>query len=162
MPSLSWAESISAFEELEETVKPVSLTWAEQIFVFEELECLKPKPVILPRTLVAYLPTLVTVFPPMIFPAPKLKKRKPKPLAPIVVALQTLSLAVDKTEGYRGDVFTFSGQLVKSGTRKGYTVTLFKDSFSVGSGLTDARGNYTVPWTSDAVGSYTFHSETAV
>jgi hypothetical protein len=167
LPFASEAEQVLVSEESDDGLKPASLSWAEFVFAFEETEALKPKPVIRPVTLVAYLPKPITVLPPRIFPVTPKKPKKPKPvrrkpLAPIIVALQTLSISVDKDRGYVGDVFTFTGQLVKSGTRKGYTVYLYKDSVVVGSGVTDARGNYSIPWTSDAVGTYNFHTECTV
>jgi len=75
----------------------------------------------------------------------------------------TLTLNVDKTTGYIGDIFTFSGALTSDGVGVGgVTATLFRDSLSVGSAVTASDGTYTIPWTANVVGTYDFHTEAVV
>ena len=72
-----------------------------------------------------------------------------------------LTINVDKTTGYLGDVFTFYGTLTSNGTPiSGATVTLFKDDVSTGlTDITDENGNYSIPWESDQLGNHTFYTE---
>lgn len=179
-----WAELL--LEELKPEEKVLGLTWAEKVLLSEESalteeltsaeefffleEVTRPKwrikPVILPRKLVAKLPKPVVVhaYPifPVILPKPMVTP-KAKVMHPVVVALQELTLNVDKSEGYVGDVFTFSGTLVlTAGKKLGHVIYLYRDSVNVGSGTTDAHGDYSIPWTADVIGANTFHTETTI
>jgi hypothetical protein len=73
----------------------------------------------------------------------------------------TLTLNVDKTSGYVGDVFTFTGTLTQNGTPiSGATVTLYKDDMALSpSTTTDANGNYAFQWVADTPGNHSFYAE---
>jgi len=76
------------------------------------------------------------------------------------IPVPTLSLSVDKTDGYLGDVFTFYGVLMQNGAPvAGTTISLFRNATAVGSGGTDGAGNYSIPWTADVEGLLSFHTE---
>lgn len=76
------------------------------------------------------------------------------------VPAPSLTLAVDKTEGFLGDVFTFYGVLMQNSTSvAGTTVSLFRNGVVVGSGVTDGAGNYVIPWVADVEGFLSFHTE---
>ena len=76
----------------------------------------------------------------------------------------TLTLTVDKTTGYVGDSFIFTGNLSYDGTTMpGITITLYNGLLSTGlTGVTDADGNYAITWVADAVGSVSMHTEAQV
>jgi hypothetical protein len=73
----------------------------------------------------------------------------------------TLTLNVDKSSGYVGDAFTFTGTLTQNGTPiAGATVTLYKDNVALSpSTTTDAYGNYAFQWTADTAGNHSFYAE---
>jgi len=73
----------------------------------------------------------------------------------------SLTLEVDKAEGYVGDTFTFYGTLTQNGTPiSGATVVLYKDDASTDlSDITDDNGNYSIPWMADEVGTHEFYTE---
>jgi hypothetical protein len=75
----------------------------------------------------------------------------------------TLTLNVDKSSGYIGEVFTFTGTLTQNGTPiAGATVTLYKDDVAMTpSTTTDTYGNYAFQWTADTPGNHSFYSEAA-
>jgi len=71
-----------------------------------------------------------------------------------------LTINVDKDSGYINDVFTFTGVLTQDGTAiSGATVTLYKDSTSIGSDTTKTDGSYQIQWIADSIGTYNFHTE---
>ncbi|MEM2386105.1 MAG: Ig-like domain-containing protein [Candidatus Bathyarchaeia archaeon] len=72
----------------------------------------------------------------------------------------TLTLNVDKTSGYLGDVFTFTGTLTQNGTPvSGATVTLYKDDVALSPPtVTDEYGNYSFQWTADTAGNHSFYT----
>lgn len=71
----------------------------------------------------------------------------------------TLTLNVDKTRGYLGDVFTFTGTLTQNGTPvSGASVTLYKNDVALSLTTTDDNGNYAFKWTADTVGSHSFYT----
>jgi hypothetical protein len=73
----------------------------------------------------------------------------------------TLTLNVDKTSGYVGDIFTFTGNLTQNGTAiAGATVTLYKDNVALSpSTTTDQYGNYAFQWVADTPGNHSFYAE---
>lgn len=149
---------------VEEEKRVEGLSWAQHVFLFEELKRREfEEPVILPhRRIIATLAEPIIVHPAPIFPPvilPKLKKAEKIKLKPEVTVLQELTLTVDKTEGYVGDTFTFSGTFTITGKKLGHTVYLYRDDVNVGSGTTDAHGDYSIPWTADVVGAHNFHTE---
>ncbi|GAH86888.1 unnamed protein product, partial [marine sediment metagenome] len=76
------------------------------------------------------------------------------------IPVPTLSLAVDKTDGWLGDVFTFYGVLMQNGAPvAGTTISLFRNAAVVGTGVTDGAGNYSIPWIADVEGFLSFHTE---
>jgi len=77
--------------------------------------------------------------------------------------LPILTLNVDKTVGYVGDPFTFSGTLTSNGSPvSGSTVTLYKNSDAVGSDITDENGAYSIIWIADSVGEFNFYTKAQV
>lgn len=71
-----------------------------------------------------------------------------------------LTLQVDKTEGYLGDTFNFSGVFMQNGTPvPGGTVTLYMNTTVAGSAVTDGAGNYVIPWVANIEGFLSFHTE---
>jgi hypothetical protein len=70
-------------------------------------------------------------------------------------------LNVDKSSGYVGDVFTFTGTLTQDSTPiSGATVTLYKDDVAMTpTTTTDANGNYAFQWVADTPGNHSFYSE---
>jgi hypothetical protein len=81
-----------------------------------------------------------------------------------VLGLPTLTISVNKTTGYTGDTFNFSGKLTRAdGTAvSGYTVTLYRDTTVAGTGTTDSSGNYKISWVANVAGSLYFHTEATV
>jgi len=76
------------------------------------------------------------------------------------VPAEFLTLEVDKTEGYLGDTFTFSGTFMQDGTPvTGATVTLYRNTAVAGSAVTNGAGNYVIPWVADVEGFLSFHTE---
>jgi hypothetical protein len=73
----------------------------------------------------------------------------------------TLTLNVDKSSGYVGDVFTFTGTLTQDSTPiAGATVTLYKDNVALSpSTTTDQYGNYAFQWVADTPGNHSFYAE---
>jgi len=85
------------------------------------------------------------------------------PAVTIVVVDASVSIAVDKTEGLIGDVFTFSGTVLVDGVgTPGVPVMLYRDGVVVGSAVTDAGGIWSIPWTADVSGTLTFHAEAEI
>lgn len=76
------------------------------------------------------------------------------------VPVPSLTINVDKTSGYLGDVFTFSGVEMQNGTSvPGSTISLFRNATLVGTAVTDGAGNYVIPWTANVEGLLSFHTE---
>ncbi len=76
------------------------------------------------------------------------------------VPISSLTLVVDKTAGYLGAVFSFSGVEMQNGTPvSGATINLFRNGVVVGNGVTDVAGNYVIPWTADVEGILSFYTE---
>lgn len=77
-----------------------------------------------------------------------------------LVVVLTLTLTVDKTTGYIGDTFGFSGYFTQDGAAIVETyVTLYRDGVAVGTAVTDSRGFYSISWVADVTGTFTFHTE---
>lgn len=71
-----------------------------------------------------------------------------------------LTINLDKTEGYLGDTFNFSGVFMQNGTPvPGGTVTLYRNTAVAGSAVTDGAGNYVIPWVANVEGFLSFHTE---
>lgn len=72
----------------------------------------------------------------------------------------TLSISSDKSSGYVGDSFTFGGNFRYNGNPvSGATVRLLRDGVEVGRTTTDSAGNWSIRWTADFEGMYTFVAE---
>ena len=77
-----------------------------------------------------------------------------------VEPVQVLTLLVDKTTGYPGDTFTFSGVLTENGSPlAGELVTLYDQFGMVGTDVTDVNGEYIIEWTPWLIGSYSLYVE---
>jgi len=77
----------------------------------------------------------------------------------------SLSINVNKTQGYPGEIFMFSGlYLDGSGDPlpTGQVVTLFQDGVNVGQGTTDVDGQWLVTWTASNMGSFSFYAEAPI
>lgn len=72
-----------------------------------------------------------------------------------------LTLTADLTTVYVGDTVTFIGSFKQANGQPiaGRTVSLFRDSTLMSTAVTDALGNYTMPWVVDVEGSIIIHSE---
>jgi len=73
----------------------------------------------------------------------------------------TLTISVSPKTGRVGDTFTFSGGLRYDAERiAGATIDLILEGVGkVGSGVTDALGNYSISWRADRSGALSFHAE---
>lgn len=79
------------------------------------------------------------------------------------VPVPSLTITVDKTTGYPGDTFYFTGNFTQNGTPiVGKTVTLYRNGLSVGSVATDGFGDYLIGWVANVEGSLVFHTEAAI
>ena len=72
-----------------------------------------------------------------------------------------LTIAANMTTVYVGDPVVFTGSFKQAQGQPiaGATVTLYRDSISIGSGVTDAQGNYSITWIIDVEGTIIVHSE---
>jgi len=71
-----------------------------------------------------------------------------------------LTITVDKTSGYVGDTFTFTGYYTIDG--KPYPdreIVLYKDGVEIGRTKSDIDGAWTIKWTADSAGTFTFYAE---
>jgi len=85
------------------------------------------------------------------------------PVVTIMVVDASVSITVDKREGIIGDVFTFSGTVLVNGVgTPGVPVMLYRDGVVVGSAVTDVGGIWSIPWTADVSGTFTFHAEAEI
>jgi len=81
----------------------------------------------------------------------------------VTIGEVTLTISVDKTEGRVGDTFTFTGNLSWDGEPIGFIpITLYVNGVAVGTGETDAYGNYRIAWTPTEAGTYTCYTEAEV
>lgn len=73
----------------------------------------------------------------------------------------TLTLNVDKTQAFIGEVITFTGNLSGDGTPvSGAIVTLYKNGVALSPTTnTNTSGNYSFQWTADAVGNHSFYTQ---
>ena len=93
----------------------------------------------------------------------RLRGQVKSPILPVTVSpvpVVALTLTVDKTTGYVGDTFVFRGKFTQNGVAVvGAIVTLFRDTIAVGTATTDSVGAYSIRWTANVTGSFSFHSE---
>ena len=80
-----------------------------------------------------------------------------------------LSITVDKTEGFVGDTFRFSGYLMMYDPAVGRSVpvtltevSLYIEGEEVGSDVTDSQGRYSIDWIPQEAGIYHAHTEAIV
>lgn len=78
------------------------------------------------------------------------------------VPAPSLTLTVDKTDGYIGDTFTFMGTFLQNGTPvSGASITLYQNGLVAGSATTNGAGGYSIPWVATMEGMLTFRTEAA-